>query len=538
MAALRRDRQPWWTSWRDIADYYLPKRYVWLLSDLERSRYLSKNPNILDATGTTAGRVLAAGMMNGITSPSRPWFKIRLKNYKDDLDNASRRWLDEVERRMLLVMAESNAYNCLAVMYLDLVFFGTASMLVYEDYKTVIRCYNNALGEYFLGQDHRHQVNTFAREFTYKVHQVVDRWGKENCSERVKLAYAAGNARMQEDVQITCLVQPNIKKDGLVPKKFEFCEIYYETAGEVGTILEAVGYNEMPGVFPRWELTGNDSYGTGPGHDALGDVIQLQHETKRKGQSLDYMVRPPMVMDIQLQHRPTALLPGGQTFVAGLNNAGAKPAYQINPPIGELTLDIKDIQARIKEIFHNQLFNRVMTLDTVRSAAEIAKIDNEQLVLIGPVMQRFQNEGLDPFINRTYNIMSRANLLPEPPPNIADAELEIQYVSMLNFAQSAVGVIPTERFLGLIGNVAALYPKAVNIPNWDDLLRDYARDIGVKANGVNSRDETEALGAQQDEAEAGDKAMAMAQPGADAAKLLSETQVGGGSDALSMLMGA
>jgi hypothetical protein len=159
----------------------------------------------------------------------------------------------------------------------------------------------------------------------------------------------------------------------------------------------------------------------------------------------------------------------------------------------------------------------------------------ESSVGAGPA---FQNEGLDPFINRTYNIMSRANLLPEPPSNIADAELEIQYVSMLNFAQSAVGVIPTERFLGLIGNVAALYPKAVNIPNWDDLLRYYSRDIGVSANGVNSRDETEALGAQQDEAEAGDKAMAMAQPGADAAKLLSETQVGGGSDALSMLMGA
>jgi hypothetical protein len=335
------------------------------------------------------------------------------------------------------------------------------------------------------------------------------------------------------------LIEPNVHKDGILPNKFAYREYYWETAGTLGQMLDVRGYEEMPGIWPRWEVTGNDAYGTSPGLDALGDVIQLQHETKRKGQSLDYLVRPPMVMDVQLQHRPTALLPGGQTFVSNMRdgNVGAKPAYEVKPPLQELSQDIKDVQARIKVIFHNDLFNRVLNLDTVRSAREIDKIDSEQLVLLGPVLNRLENESLDPAINRVYNIANRMGLLPQPPERIANAQLEIQYVSILSAAQSAVGVTPTERFLQLIGFVAPLYPKAANIPDFDELIRDYGRDIGVKAKGLRSREETEAIGAQQDEAEAMEKGVAMAPPAAEAGKVLSETDVGGGANALQQILG-
>jgi hypothetical protein len=33
IAELRSDRLPFWNLWREVANYFLPKRYVWLLSD-------------------------------------------------------------------------------------------------------------------------------------------------------------------------------------------------------------------------------------------------------------------------------------------------------------------------------------------------------------------------------------------------------------------------------------------------------------------------------------------------------------------------
>jgi hypothetical protein len=535
LGVLHTDRLPWWHVWREIAQYYIPKRYVWLASGRELSNYVGKNGTILDGTGTKAGRVLAAGMMNGITSPSRPWFKLRIPGYDDDMDLEARRWLDEVERRMLQVMAESNFYNSLALLYIDLVFFGTGAMLIYEDYKSIIRCYNNALGEYYLGQDDRLMVNRFAREFTLKVGQVVSKFGLKNCSETVQTAWKLNNHL--QDVSICHVIQPNDGPSYIVPRVFEYCEIYWEKGGNTGNVLSVGGFNEMPGLFPRWEITANDAYGTSPGMDALGDVIQLQHETRRKGQSLDYMVRPPMVLDIQLQHRPTALLPGGQTFVSGVNSVGAKPAYEVRPPIAELSADIRDVQTRIREIFHNDLFQMISQLETVRTATEIDARREEKLVQLGPVLERFENEALDPAIKRIYNIMVRKNLLPDAPPSLENVQLEVQYVSILASAQSAVGVIPTERFLQLVGSLSAVYQEATLIPNVEELLREYARDIGVKAKGLNSRDEVEAMRQAQQETQAAEQAAQLAPPAAESAKLLSETDVGGGASALQQLMG-
>lgn len=540
LAALERERQPYWSLWRELADFYLPRRYNWLLTDKERNVKNAKNPKILDGTGTAAARTLASGMMNGVTSPTRPWFKLRVNNFDESDSSSVSMWLDEVTRRMLLVLSESNFYNAMAVLYLDLVVFGTGAMLIYEDFDSVLRCYNPALGEFYVSQSDRLQVCTFGRKFRYNAHQIKQRWGEENMSRTAKelLARSTNGANQFDELIICHLIEPNDDgREPKVPRGMKYREYYWEEGNPENQILSVRGFNELPGLFPRWELSGNDSYGTSPAMDALGDVIQLQHETLQKGKALDKMVSPPVIADIQLQHRPTALMPNGITYVAGINNVGVKPAYEVRMPIGELTLDIKDIQIRIRETFHNPLFMMISQLETVRSATEIDARREEKLVLLGSVLERFENEALDPAIRRVFGIMARAGLLPEAPPELRDAEVEIQYVSILSVAQRAVGVVPTERWLGLIGNVAGLYPKALNIPNWETTLLDYGRDIGVSARNMRSRQEIEQLNAAQDQqtqaAQAAETGMAAVQ----GAELLSKTEVGGGQNALQQIIG-
>jgi hypothetical protein len=535
ISQLRIERYPFWTLWRELADYFLPKRYVWLQSDRERRIRNAKNPYILDSTGTKAARVLASGMMNGITSPSRPWFKLRVPGF-DDEGGPITVWADEVARRMMKVMAESNFYNSMAILYLDLGVFGTASNLIYEDDITVIRCFNPALGEYYLGQDHRLQVNMFAREFCQTACQVVSWFGIENVSDTVKGYYNSTTAgQTLTNVELVHLVEPN-DGDSNIPPKFKFRETYWEKGVPRANVLVQRGLNELPGVFPRWELTANDSYGTAPAMDALGDVIQLQQETKRKAQGLDKMINPPVVADLQLQHRPTALMPNGITYVAGANSIGVKPLYEIRAPIQEMTQDIRDIQVRIRETFFNELFQMISQLDTVRSATEIDARREEKLVLLGSVLERFENEALDPAIDRIYSIMKRRNMLPEAPEEIQDQSIEIQYVSILATAQQALAAAPTERWVGLIGNLAGAVPEVLKIPDWDELIRSYGLDIGVAAKAMRPREDVEADAedAKQNEAAAqgGQAGLAAVQ----AAKLLSETQVGGGSNALQQLL--
>lgn len=538
VAAMQNDRLPYWRLWRELADYYLPSRYTYLMSDKERAVRNARNPHILDGTGTRAARVLAAGMMNGITSPSRPWFRLRLPNFDDASNKEARMWLDEVARRMLLVMAESNFYNGLAVMYLDLVIFGTSAMLIYEDYESVIRCYNPNLGEFYICNSERLAVNTFARSFRMSAAQMEARWGKEALSQQVQSALQQGGAQRQAEFEICHLIEPNDTGDKLVPKRFKYRELYWEAAAPAGQVLSVAGYNELPGIFPRYELSGNDAYGTCPAMDALGDVIQLQHETKRKAQGLDKMVSPPIIADIQLQHRPSALLPNGITYLSGVNNVGVKPAYTVNIPIDALTMDIRDLSSRIRETFHNDLFLMISQLDTVRTAAEIYERKEEKLVMLGSVLERFENEALDPAVNRIFSIMDRAGLLPPVPNGLEGADIEIQYESILSTAQRAVTTAPTERWLQLVAQLSPVYPKAVNIPNFDELLRGYGADIGVPARYIRTQEEVAQLNAQADQLAQAREAAATGGAFVDSAQTLSQTDVGGGANALQQLLGA
>lgn len=538
LKALEDDRRPHWALWRELADFYLPRRYIWLQSEKERRVQSAKNPHVIDSTGILAARTLASGMMNGITSPARPWFKLRAPGFGEDQNNEIQVWLDLVAERMLLVMAESNFYNAMAVLYLDLVVFGTAAMLIYEDYESVIRCYNPALGEFYLAPSARLSACVFAREFTLKTYQLAEEFGEENLSETVRAKLKQGGAPLHHDHQVCHLVEPNrdFGRRGRYGR-YEYVEYFWERGAPVGELLRKKGFAELPGVFPRWELSGNDAYGSSPAMDALGDVIQLQHETKKKAQALDKMVNPPMVADIQLQHRPSALLPGGITFVSGQNNVGMRPAYQIQPPINEITLDIREVQFRIRETFHNDLFKMISQLDTVRSATEIDARREEKLVLLGPVLERFENEALDPAINRIFGIMSRAGLVPPAPEALAGAELQVQYVSILSVAQRALSVAPTERWLQLVANITPVYPKAVNIPNWDELIRNYGRDIGVSARDIHPPETSEGLSAEQDQLAQQREAAATGQTLVSSAQQLSQTDVGGGANALQQLLG-
>ena len=75
---LRVNRYSWWTHWRELADYFLPRRYRWLITPNMQSRGSPINQHIIDSTGCFAARNLAAGLLSGKTNPLKKWFKLRL----------------------------------------------------------------------------------------------------------------------------------------------------------------------------------------------------------------------------------------------------------------------------------------------------------------------------------------------------------------------------------------------------------------------------------------------------------------------------
>ncbi|MBS0541578.1 MAG: hypothetical protein JSR47_22625, partial [Proteobacteria bacterium] len=290
LGALDRDRTSYWTTWRDLASHFAPRRGRFLQGTSDRAqRGQRRDRRILDNTPLLAARVMASGMMAGISSPARPWFRLRLGSDAANQDGAVRFWLDEVQRRVLHVFAKSNLYNCLHTLYGELGTFGTAALWVDEDEEDVVRGYTLTVGEYWLASSRRLAVDTLYRSLWWTVRQIVDTFGRDAVSPGIRANYDAG--QLDLEYEIVHAIEPNPNASAVAPSPAEgpsqwtgrvssrlpFRSVWFER-GQQGerALLRVSGYEEFPVMAPRWEVAGADTYGWGPGWTALGDAQQLQ----------------------------------------------------------------------------------------------------------------------------------------------------------------------------------------------------------------------------------------------------------------------
>jgi hypothetical protein len=538
LSGLKNDRYSFWVHWQEIATFILPRRYRWLITPNQWNKGSPINGAIIDSTGTIAARTLASGLMSGITSPTRPWFKLTIEGMGTDITDPANRWLAEVERRMYRVFHESNFYTAMAVLYQDIPVFGTAPLIINEDFENVVDFDNPCAGEYYVANNDKNYVDVFYREFVKTVAATVQWFGIDNVSEATKRLYQMGGPALSQELMICQAVEPNNPPRGKTPKEFPFRSVYWERgSGEEDGFLQERGYHEFPAPTGRWDLVANDAYGRCPAMDALGDIKQLQQETKRKAQAIDKMVNPPMIADVQLKNQPASLLPGGVTYVTGQNNVGFKPVYEVQPRIAEMQQDIAEIQNRIRSVFFNDLFMMISQLQTVRTATEIDARREEKLIMLGPVLERFQNELLDPVIDRVFAIMNRAKLLPPPPVNISGQFIKVEYISMLAEAQKAVSTGAIERILQVVGNVAAANPEISDNIDYDAGIREYGTLLAANPKLFRTPDQVQQIRMERQKQNQ-QTALAAATPGmAKAGKTLSEIDVGGGKNALQSILG-
>jgi hypothetical protein len=558
LLGLRINRYSWWVHARELADFFLPRRYKWLITPNQMGRGSPINQHILDSTPTLAARNLASGMMYGITNPTTPWFRLKIGRTDSTGVDAAAIWLAQVEEILNSIMQGSNFYQSLAILYFDLVIFGTGSMLIYQDHDHVINCVNPCFGEYYVDVDYQLARNdVFYREFTYTVAQTVDRWGIEKVSPDVRALYEGkdGSGKTREIV-IAHAIEPNTEsaKYG-VPSKFAYREVYWQWGGSAAPqggstyaygLLEKRGFYEACHITPRWDTVANDAYGRSPAMDALPDCKQLQLEVRRQAQGIDKLVNPPLIADQQLKNQPAQLIPGGITYIAGLMSSsqpGMTPVYgNWKPELAAMSENLELVRNRIKEIFFNNLFQTISQYQTRSNvtAEEINARRAESLIMLGPVLERLQLELLQPAVERIYAIASRGGLLPPAPANIQGGDLQIEYISMLSIAQQASKTSGMDRIMQLAGNLAGADPQIMDKIDFDYLIERYNYLMNNDPKIIRPEEAVQKIrqmrDQQQQQAAAAQQADT-AQKMATGAQTLSQTDLGGGQNALQQMLG-
>lgn len=531
-------RDKWVPVWKDIADFICPG--LGLFDKIEPNQGGRKDAELLDPTPLESLGVLAAGLQGGLTSPSRPWFQLEMEDWDVKDRSPARIWLDDVEERMERVFAHSNIYRCLHTLYLEIGAFGTGCMILEEDAEHVVRGRTLTAGEYCLSCGADGRVNRMGRSFWMTAAQMEEEFGLDALSEGARNAFEAG--RLDQSFRVCQLIGPDPK-----PASAEraYLSVYWEE-GKLEKPLRAGHYREFPVLAPRWNVSGGDFYGRGPGWNALGESRMLQE------MRLDYLdaqklsIRPPIVGPNTLREAEYRLYPGGITLVDDMKdpNQYFKALYQVRPDAAGQTASIQDSREIIRGAFFADLFLAIMrNPDRNMTATQVNAIVNEQMMIIGPVYERLNHELLDPMIARTLAIMDRRGCLP-PPPEDLEGNVKIKYISTLAQAQRRVGLEDIERLTAYVGQLAQINPEALDKFDADAAIDRYARMMETPAAMVRDEENTAQIRQARQEVEAQarqaaemQQAAAAANQGAGALRQAADAATSGGLSELADLVG-
>lgn len=545
-ASLKEDREDFEPHYEQLEQHFLPRRGHFSSDPVSKARSdrgKMLNGKMLDSTPMRARRILQSGLQAGITSPSRPWFRLQPADQKLRERKAVKEYLATAEVEMRRLMDRSGLYNMLHTGYGDLSLYGTEAALIEDWGDYDLRGLQLVPGTYWLGMSADVGIDTLYREFPLTINQIVSKFVFKNNTTtepdwsvvpvRVKNLYEKGLLTKTEAVGH--LIMPRRDRD---PRKMDgankpFASCYWLISDDRPVDQQKLaadsGYDRNPISASRWSVNGYEVYGYSPAMEALPDVKELMAKRRDYAESVRRMNRPPMNAHTDLRNSRFSLMPEAVNFMADPSK-GLVPAFQVNPDLSALSRDIEVSKDAIWSGMYADLFMMISNLDRRQiTATEIDERREEKLIALGPVLERLHFEKLKPLVERLYLRVVESGRIGPPPEELVGQELGIDFISMLAQAQKAISTGSMERFAAFVGNIAAAKPEVLDKLDEDQTVDEYAEMIGVPPSIVRSDDQVDELRGQraaaQQAAAAAEQAVqttkAMSQ-GAQAAKTLSE----------------
>ena len=462
---------------------------------------------IWDATAVFGCQSLAASLQGNLTSPSQKWFDLRFRtnqlNDKDELVE----WLDEVSDRLYNALNEANFDIEIAEAYMDLVAYGTSVLTEeVEDGKLVFAAI--PVREIYFEEDHNKQVYKLYRKLQWTPAQIITKFGEENVPERVKQwAEDPGGSIQRKDV-IFAVYPRKDKKNAdiskpLAPDQRPYGYKYILKDGQE-TLGEEGGYYEMPAFISRWRKAAGSKWGHSPATIGMGDILTLNQIKEATLEAAGKAIDPATLTEQQNLIGDLDLDRGGLTVVTDIN--GMKP-YESGTKFDVSNLEIKMLTEAIQKYFFQ---DQLQLKESPQMTATEVNVRYELMQrLLGPTFGRLKTDLLDPLIQRTFNILLREGLLPKTPEGLQEADLDIEYNGPLPRAQQADTAAAIERWMQGIGQIAEIFPEALDIVDTDKAVKEIAQLRGVPAIAMRGEDEIEKMRSERAQQQQQAQQMAM-----------------------------
>lgn len=504
MKSLVSERRRWEDRWKEIRNFELPFIGQFDDTDDRTNPARRRDRQIAHGTAWLCDQIFAAGVLSGLTPPSRKWFKFTFSNSQLNENTDALKILDIRQEIVESILAKSNFYNSVHSVYMELP-FGQCPLGVFMDREKAVRFVPMTIGTYYLGTDGTGKVNTIARRFRLSLPQLIDYFGVDALPENLKAMVGRGETRYEQRYLVNWLCEPN---NGSVPGKIDrlnlpYKSVYWLDGFNEKEYLYVGGFESFPCPVARYNVTSNLAYATGPGWWAEGDSKALQVMKKDYLTALELSVKPPMQGSPELAMTGVNMIPGG--FTPTSMNSAVQPLFNVQTNLSYLSDEIQRTEERIKEAYSANLFMMLDNLGThTMTAQEVQARQSEKLAQLGPVVERLQEEFLNLIIDRVYSILDRAHVfppIPEEMQELFDEEVKVEYISPLAQAQKMSGVVNIEQTIGFVMQMAQAWPEALKSVDALETVNKYMDFLGAPAQMRKSPEQIQAEIEQEQEAQ-------------------------------------
>lgn len=498
---LKSDRANFEAHWQKIAKVVMPFDMSFLSQ--YQTEGVDTDPRVYDSTGIHSNELLASGFYSLLTNPASPWFDLSVANQKLANNSAVKRWLADVTRIMAyeIQRPQSGFTTSLHEGYRSYGAYGNMCMFVTEKKDlTGLQINSLPLSECYFAENAEGQIGSLYRVYRRTVLQLVEAFGKANLHPEIVKAYDDGE--LSTKFEILHVVAPNIEADPLsikAAKAMPYKSTYVDT--KHGLVIQESGYNERPFMAARFYKASHETYGRGPGSNALPDLRMLQQIVSTNLRAAQKMIDPALMIPDQGFVSPISTKPAAINYyrTGSMDPKGVVPMQTGGRP--DLGLDIiKDLQMRIREIFFVDQLQ--LNIGPQMTATEVMQRTEEKLRLMGPVVGRAENELLSPLIIRCFGILMRAGKFDTPPEELMQpgVKLRIVYTSPIAKAQQQVEANNLTRAMQVLTPFLSFDPAAMDKFNTDKTVEGVCDMYSINPEYL--RDDSETAEVRQARAEA------------------------------------
>ena len=442
---------------------------------------------VYDGTAPWSLEQFAAGLHSMVTNPSSRWAQLELKSVPRELitDQSTLQWLDLVSDILHteLSRAESMFSSSAHELYLDIGSFGSAVM--FEDYNTHKGCLSFMscpLADCWFQENHFGLVDTLFRLRKMTRQQILDKFG--HAPDQI-MKTTDSTAKFDIFHAVLPRGDRDLKKQDA--RNMPFASLWF--SDQFGYMFSEGGFTSFPYHVPRWTKMAGQCYGRSPAHSCLPDILMINKMSEITIKGAEKIIDPPLQADDDAFIGSIKTSPGSIIW----KEPGSEPLTPLvtngRPEIGLEMMDGRRDHI-IKSFFVDWLLQQKNS--TQMTATEVIDRREEKLRMMAPMIGRLESEFCGPVIRRSFELLSRYDKIPDPPPDILEYGIEIRYSSPAAEAQKAGKALNSTRFIETVIPLLDVDPNVRHQLNLSEYVIEQARVRDVTTKIINPPDVVQA----------------------------------------------